>query len=239
MVLNCKYLISTAIGVMLILAAGCAKKPAPGPIDESIYVGCFLDRGEAAGTRGRDLNKYFYNAENMTIGSCLQDCRALGYPYAGLQSQAQCFCGYDYGRFGSSDNCTNRCGGDQLQICGGTWANSIYRVPGYDEEPPGEVAAEYVGCYVDSGDPKSERGHDLDGYMLVSGKMTTELCAKRCSKLEYQYAATQGADKCFCGNSYGKYGESEKCRTPCAGNASEVCGGIWINKVYMLGITVE
>ena len=44
-----------------------------------------------------------------------------------------CFCGDSYGKFGlaSSINriCDMSCSGDSAQICGGSNANSIYKVP--------------------------------------------------------------------------------------------------------------
>ena len=37
---------------------------------------------------------------------------------------------------------------------------------------------------------------------------------------------------CLCGNSYGKYGESDECNSPCSGNINEICGGLLSNSVY-------
>ncbi len=37
---------------------------------------------------------------------------------------------------------------------------------------------------------------------------------------------------CFCGNSFGKYGTSTACTTPCTGLASQTCGGTNVNSVY-------
>jgi WSC domain-containing protein len=108
---------------------GCGgdKKPVVIEIDRTDYIGCYRDRGDAGGAWGRDLDKFFYNSNNMTIPQCIQDCKALGHKYAGLQSRNQCFCGDSYGKFGAAEGeCTKRCIGDKETMCGGTWANSIY-----------------------------------------------------------------------------------------------------------------
>ena len=109
-----------------LISCGGSKAPVP-EIDSPDYVGCYRDKGDAGGVWGRDLDKFFYNSNTMTIPKCVEDCRALGYKYAGLQSQNQCFCGDSYGKFGEAPGeCVKRCIGNVEMICGGTWANSIY-----------------------------------------------------------------------------------------------------------------
>jgi hypothetical protein len=39
---------------------------------------------------------------------------------------------------------------------------------------------------------------------------------------------------CFCGNSYGKYGQAANCDMKCSGNAGEICGGSFANSVYSI-----
>ena len=48
----------------------------------------------------------------------------------------------------------------------------------------------------------------------------------------YKYAAVQATKWCFCGNTYGSYGEASNCNQRCAGNAYQICGGNWANSVY-------
>ena len=48
---------------------------------------------------------------------------------------------------------------------------------------------------------------------------------------------------CFCGNSYGIYGKSTFCTMPCAGNASQTCGGDSAagknaNDVYLTSLSI-
>ena len=38
----------------------------------------------------------------------------------------QCFCSNWYGTYGLSTNCNKACNGNSNEICGGSWANSVY-----------------------------------------------------------------------------------------------------------------
>ena len=92
-------------------------------------LGCFRDQGGAvsAGTSGRDLNGFFMDSPNMTTTTCINECRRRGFAYAGTQYGHQCFCGDSYGRSGTADNCNMACSGSPAEICGGYWANRIYK----------------------------------------------------------------------------------------------------------------
>jgi len=94
----------------------------------SNYLGCYRDKGDPWGTRGRDLNGEFISREDMSIEKCISLCSSYGYRYAGLQYSKQCFCGNSYGKYGRANNCNMRCSGNYNQTCGGVWANSVYRV---------------------------------------------------------------------------------------------------------------
>jgi hypothetical protein len=51
---------------------------------------------------------------------------------AGLEARVQCFCGNSYnplGRLLGSEDCSNSCPGNNYQLCGGSFALSIYEVP--------------------------------------------------------------------------------------------------------------
>lgn len=73
----------------------------------------------------RDLDGYSHRAGDMTPQKCVALCRDRGFAYSGTQYGSQCYCGNRYGRYGPASNCDMRCSGDQNQICGGDWANSI------------------------------------------------------------------------------------------------------------------
>lgn len=48
------------------------------------------------------------------------------------------------------------------------------------------------------------------------------------------YAGVQYGDYCFCGHTFGKYGQNELCDMNCSGNLSQICGGSWKNTVLSL-----
>lgn len=93
------------------------------------FLGCFKDQGEGSGTRGRDLNGLAWSDAAMTHELCVSKCSGNGFAYAGVQYGKWCFCGNQYGKSGPATNCDIRCAGDPNQICGGSWANSVYQVP--------------------------------------------------------------------------------------------------------------
>jgi hypothetical protein len=64
----------------------------------------------------------------MTVAKCATTCRGRGFPIFGVQAGYACFCGTDYGSYGTATNCTTPCPGDPTKICGGSWANSVYRL---------------------------------------------------------------------------------------------------------------
>ncbi|MBW2997557.1 WSC domain-containing protein [Candidatus Woesearchaeota archaeon] len=91
-----------------------------------------------------------------------------------------------------------------------------------------DAIGSFKGCYEDDGD------RDLDGYDFKSEEMTNELCVMTCKEKGFRYAATEHADECYCGNTYGKYGMADDadCDDPCAGDPDSMCGGYWRESVY-------
>jgi hypothetical protein len=89
-------------------------------------IGCFRDQGNPTGTSGRDLNGFVTHGPNMTTAACINECQQRGYKYAGTQYSSWCFCGNSYGRSGTANNCNMACSGSPAEICGGSWANSVY-----------------------------------------------------------------------------------------------------------------
>ena len=92
------------------------------------YLGCFKDQGDPYGTAGRDISGYKVGSSDMTVQKCTETCGEKGFSYAGVQYGKQCFCGDSYGSSGGASNCNMPCSGDSAQICGGFWANSVYKL---------------------------------------------------------------------------------------------------------------
>ena len=86
------------------------------------YIGCYRDSGN------RDLKGYSFSSNAMQIDDCAFMCKRKGFKYMGLQYSSYCFCGNDFGKYGKADNCNMPCNGNPNEICGGSWANSIYKL---------------------------------------------------------------------------------------------------------------
>ena len=95
---------------------------------------------------------------------------------------------------------------------------------------------QYLGCFKDQGDPSGTSGRDLSGEFWQDGKMTIERCLDHCGQKNFPYAGVQYSTVCFCGNSYGKYGQAKNCDMKCGGNPSEFCGDVWANSIYSTGV---
>lgn len=91
-----------------------------------------------------------------------------------------------------------------------------------------------VGCYHDN-----TQQRDLP-TRTSSKSVTQEQCVKECAMKDetFSYFGLQDGDKCFCGKSYGKYGQAEDgaCNKRCKGNEDENCGGSNDNMIYFYGI---
>jgi hypothetical protein len=102
------------------------------------YVGCFADNSGAdpVGLTGRVLNGAMLppppaaptGNPAMTNAMCKNYCQGQGFKFAGTQYGSFCFCGNSYEDRGISSNCSTQCAGDPDEVCGGPWANSVYRV---------------------------------------------------------------------------------------------------------------
>ena len=84
-------------------------------------------------TSDRDLSNYMYiDASGNTLEKCFETCRKGNFKYAGVQNRQDCWCSGTFGKYGKASNCDTPCSGNDKQICGGVWANSIYDLmPGY------------------------------------------------------------------------------------------------------------
>lgn len=85
-------------------------------------LGCFKDDSK------RDLDGHNFYDRNMTTELCVSTCRTKGFSHAGTQYGSYCFCGNKFGKLGTADNCNAKCTGNRDETCGGTWANTVYKV---------------------------------------------------------------------------------------------------------------
>ena len=93
----------------------------------------------------------------------------------------------------------------------------------------------HQGCYKDViGQP------DLPYQSPIrNASKNISSCVSECAKKYFMFAALQNAEFCFCGNKFGKYGPSDKCRKPCSTSAQfEVCGGFEASNIYSTDVKV-
>lgn len=91
------------------------------------YAGCYQDN------IGRVLTgDILPNLGPMTNDKCVANCVSKGFSIAATEYGGQCYCGNDL--VGSAklaeDQCTIACEGNSKEVCGGSWAISVYSKTG-------------------------------------------------------------------------------------------------------------
>ena len=92
-------------------------------------------------------------------------------------------------------------------------------------------STEYIGCFKD-GNPR-----DLP-QKVHNQEISSESCIKQCKGLKFKFAGLQFAYLCFCGNSFGRYGQvpEGKCSSSCISKKDSYCGGEWSSSIYRTGL---
>ncbi|XP_078656895.1 uncharacterized protein LOC144903011 isoform X2 [Branchiostoma floridae x Branchiostoma belcheri] len=100
-----------------------------GLASRSEYVGCYKDTSSRTFPAGR-----IQNYKNMTNALCINHCAGQGYTYAVTQYSHECSCG-DEANFAQLEpkrpehECNFNCSGNREEMCGGSWRNSVYKLP--------------------------------------------------------------------------------------------------------------
>ncbi|KAL7410476.1 WSC domain-containing protein [Mrakia frigida] len=89
-----------------------------------------------------------------------------------------------------------------------------------------------VGCVAEGTSSRT-----LNGFSYIDSAMTTESCLATCLQKGFTYGGMEWSDECYCGNSFEGGGGSTtglttSCSMPCAGSASEMCGGNYVLSAY-------
>ncbi|XP_075237841.1 uncharacterized protein LOC142334050 isoform X2 [Lycorma delicatula] len=201
--------------------------------EELEYVGCFIDDNP----ENRFLNGHHEDFHNvLTPHFCVGLCYRLGFLYAGLQYNIQCFCGdrHPFSEVMVDDSqCSKTCPGDKSKKCGGDWRLSIYStsISGKKSE-----IENYIGCYIDGG----FNNRLMTGYKQnFHDTNSPNVCIKLCNSKGFAYAGMQYESECFCDNllpSFKQRAEESDCNKPCPGNRNDKCGGDWRLSVYKTGL---
>ncbi|PNP50965.1 hypothetical protein THARTR1_08586 [Trichoderma harzianum] len=107
--------------------------PAPAKGNSAATVGGFTYAGCYQDNIGRVLTgDILPNLGPMTNDKCVANCLSKGFSIAATEYGGQCYCGNDL--VGSSklaeNQCTMACEGNSKEVCGGSWAISVYSKTG-------------------------------------------------------------------------------------------------------------
>ena len=85
------------------------------------------------------------------------------------------------------------------------------------------------GCFKDSASSRF-----LIGPSFTSDTMTPQICNAWCAEREYRFSGVEYGRECFCDWTFTVYTDtpSTACTMPCAGDASQLCGGAGAIQVY-------
>lgn len=213
-------------------------------------LGCAIDE------EGRILADYYTAQKNMTIDLCLDICEDKGYKFAGLEYGEECMCGTslkkDISYTSNEWECSTPCAGDATESCGGGWRMEVFEMAsagGASSRPVNSNTASrtasatvsaptsihtdttdmsewyQLGCAIDEG------GRVLTDHYVSRNDMTIDLCLDICEDAGFKYAGVEYGQECMCGKTLRSdvaYTSNEwECSTPCAGDATESCGGGW------------
>jgi WSC domain len=178
--------------------------------DTTVYRGCWSD------TPSRALPNRL--GTGFSIESCTAAAGRAGYKYAGLQYYGECWAGNTLGDSQLPEaSCNTKCNANGAEICGGTWANSVYE----------NVEFRYRGCFADA------PTRALPAVIGPNGGFTVESCVSAAAAAGYRYAGLQWHGQCYAGNTIGYQPlAASSCNTACSANSNEACGGAWANSVY-------
>ena len=95
------------------------------------------------------------------------------------------------------------------------------------------VQFSHKGCFKDQREKP-----DLPFKAPRNTTKDVKTCVDFCTAKYFIYAGLKNGEFCYCGNSYGRYGPSDKCRTRCSGSFQEVCGGPDSSNVYYTNVKV-
>ena len=212
-----------AVAIAGIQATEVPLPPCLDPFQPFVYAGCFEDTGNPQALTWRTLLDQY----DMTVETCVAECKGNGYRYAGLAYYGVCYCGTTVsGSQIAEDKCSFPCSGNSSQTCGGDSILSVYQDPTF--LPLEEASVEDyspLGCWTDD----SSQGRalvykqDLDGATL-----TTQKCLQKCRDGGYPFAGAEFGGECFCGVVIGNgtyAAPAAECDMPCNGAEGETCGG--------------
>ncbi|KAI5275150.1 hypothetical protein E4T47_01817 [Aureobasidium subglaciale] len=197
------------------------------------YMGCFNETHDR-----RALNGPSKAGNTNTLESCATFC--AGYAYFGVEFGQECYCGASL--YANSilqkdeSGCSVACAGNSAQKCGGgdylnvyytnvTTSSTTTSAP--TSTTTGPITVQSVGGYTHLGCYNElANGRALNQLNKAGSSVSVTFCASYCSA--YTYFGIEYGQECYCGNTIASGSApvaDGRCKMPCAGNATEICGG--------------
>ncbi|CAM9784272.1 unnamed protein product [Pylaiella littoralis] len=202
--------------------------PAPETVgggDGYFSLGCAADSKSA-----RVMEVGPISETSMSAEICLGICLALDptYTHFGTEFGNECFCTGDLGTTSDTSACTMDCAGTEGEICGGSDAISVYEIDAPVTTPDDYTS---LGCYSDPQD-----GSRAMEVKKTASEMSAEICYNLCIEEDpsYEFFGTQYSVECWCSSIFSEPAADGVCNTGCAGNISEICGGVDAISAYAI-----
>ncbi|RDL34419.1 Uncharacterized protein BP5553_07547 [Venustampulla echinocandica] len=211
-------------------------------------LGCYKEP-----TTGRALAHQF-TPSSATVASCVSQCSAKSYKYAGLEYGGECWCGDALNPAAASapsTDCSMTCKDNATEYCGAGQRLNVYQrgngtvtppVTTSDASVPGTTTAGATVTPTPTGGPQIKEvignwqfkgcwteattGRALSSKTYADDAMTLESCAAFCSG--FTMFGVEYGRECYCGNSLGagsaKSADQSDCNFLCPGDKTEYCG---------------
>ncbi|XP_062621142.1 uncharacterized protein LOC134282764 [Saccostrea cucullata] len=180
------------------------------------YVGCFQDQSS------KTLNGKHNTSDSMTVENCKEFCQHQDTQFYGLKSSSKCFCVNSLSQSvkTADKECSSKCSGNGVQICGGDRRISVYKNVNYQKG--------YLGCFL------YEHGITLRNGKYSRSYPSVEKCKTFCGKQNAHFYGLAHGNQCLCGDRGRTVRKGEiECSHLCSGNGNEFCGGHWRISLYI------
>ena len=199
------------------------------------YAGCWSD------SNSRVLPSKVGTAGALNVENCLDACNSAGYAFGGMEAGAECWCGNVAPSTAGSTpltyaSCSSTCPGNSLELCGGSWALSVYNnsaiIPPSIPATSKDGTAKYLGCFQDGSSRIME-------YSAGNTNSTVDGCVAACKARGYPFSGVEYMGECYCSAnspvSNPKMADSE-CSMKCTGDATQYCGAGYRLQAYQAAI---
>nr|XP_018898564.1 PREDICTED: uncharacterized protein LOC109031490 isoform X1 [Bemisia tabaci] len=209
-------------------------------LPHGFHLGCFKENsGKEFETKGRFFSDFRQDFDTLTPQLCMEVCFRAGFKLSGVQFKRECYCSdkaLDLTKQTDEGTCDLPCSGNANQRCGGVLRLDVFATgwTAIDSLPRGF----HLGCFKENSDAISDAMRIFPEYRQDLDNLTPKLCTDVCSRNGFAYAGVQFGKECYCSSmpvDMTKQTDEKTCNMPCAGDASQRCGGTLRLNVYATG----